>query len=952
MRAFNIMPQFRLGGLAFALALTASTSALALEAGFEKTADGVVVTPASGPAKKVRLQVMSDRVIHVTATATDSLDTPASLMVTAAPKTSGFTVESVGGKVVVKAGKATAEVALSDGAVSFKDAAGKTVLAEQGRQAFKPLTIDNEGFYAVSQRFNPGTDEAFYGLGQHQNGQMNYNGQDVELAQYNRDIAVPFLLSSRNYGLLWENNGITRFGDPTPYDVASRDLKIFDASGKAGGFTAKYYVKGELKLTRVEKDIDYRYLKDQANWPAELTGPDKKPMRGATVVWEGSVEPSVSGVQKFKLYSSSYAKLYVDGKLTIDRWRQNWNPWFHNFTAPMKAGTRHKVRVEWTPEDGYIGLVHNNPIPAAQQKSLTLTSDVAHAIDYYFVGGDSLDQVVSGYRELTGKAVAMPRWAYGFWQSRQRYEDQNQIVGVLKEYRDRKLPIDNVVMDWRYWKDDSWGSHKFDETRFPDPKKMLDDIHGMDGHFMISIWPKFYPTTQHFKELDAKGFMYKRNIEQGALDWVGPGYLNSFYDPYSKPARDLYWKQVKDSLKGFGVDAWWMDSDEPDMHSNLDIPERTLRMGPTAMGPGAEFFNSYPLIHTQGVFEGEHELNPDKRSFILSRSGFGGIQRNGVALWSGDVVARWDDFKDQISAGVNLSMSGVPNWTTDIGGFSVEDRYTNKDPAHWAEWQELNLRWFQFGAFSPLFRSHGETPFREIYNLADTGTEVYKSLAWYDELRYRLMPYTLTLAGDIYHRDGSIMRGLVMDFPSDLKARDVNDEYLYGSAFLVAPVTSFKARSRSVYLPAGATWYDFESGKAHAGGQTIKADAPLSRMPLFVKAGSIVPTTVVQQYVGEKPDAPITLVVYTGKNGTFELYEDDGLSNGYTRGAYSRIPISYDDASGRVTIGARSGSFNGMVDKRVFKVRFIGGGAKPTDFDTVDATVDYAGQPVVVTRKK
>jgi alpha-D-xyloside xylohydrolase len=352
------------------------------------------------------------------------------------------------------------------------------------------------------------------------------------------------------------------------------------------------------------------------------------------------------------------------------------------------------------------------------------------------------------------------------------------------------------------------------------------------------------------------------------------------------------------------------------------------------------------------VFEGEHELNPDKRSFILSRSGFGGIQRNGVALWSGDVVARWDDLKDQISAGVNLSMSGVPNWTTDIGGFSVEDRYTNKDPAHWAEWQELNLRWFQFGAFSPLFRSHGEFPFREIYNLADTGTEVYQSLAWYDELRYRLMPYTLTLAGDIYHRDGSIMRGLVMDFPSDLKARDVNDEYLYGSAFLVAPVTSFKARSRSVYLPAGATWYDFESGKAHAGGQSIKADAPLSRMPLFVKAGSIVPTTVVQQYVGEKPDAPITLVVYTGKDGTFELYEDDGLSNGYMRGACSRIPVSYDDASGRVTIGARSGSFGGMVDKRVFKVRFIGGGAKPTDFDAADATVEYAGQPVVVTRKR
>lgn len=937
----------------FGLALLASTSALALDGGFTKTADGVVVTPASGPAKTVRLQVINDRTIHVTASPTETIQVPPSLMVVAEPKTSGFSVEQTPGKVVLKAGKATAEVALETGAVSFKDAAGKTVLAEQGRQAFKPLTIDGKGFYAVSQRFNPSTDEGFYGLGQHQNGQMNYNGQDVELSQYNRDIAIPFVLSTRNYGLLWDNNGITRFGDPTPYALASRDLKVFDANGKAGGFTARYYLKGELKLTRLEADINYQHLKDLPNWPAELTGPDKKPVKGATVVWEGFVQPKTTGVQKFKLYSSSYAKLYVDGQLKIDRWRQNWNPWFHNFTVPMKAGTRHKVRVEWDPNEGYIALLHNDPIPAAQQKSLTLTSDVAHAIDYYFVSGDNLDQVVSGYRELTGKAQAMPRWAYGFWQSRQRYETQDQLVGVVNEYRRRGLPLDNIVMDWRYWKDDQWGSHKFDETRFPDPQKMLDDVHAQHAHFMISIWAKFYPWTEHFKELDAKGHMYKRNIEQGALDWVGPGYLNSFYDPYSKEARDIYWRQVKDSLKVYGVDAWWMDSDEPDMHSNLDIPERTLRMGPTAMGPGAEFFNSYPLIHTTGVFEGEHALNPNKRSFILSRSAFGGIQRNGVAVWSGDVVARWDDFKDQISAGVNLSMSGLPNWTTDIGGFSVEDRYTNQDPKHLDEWRELNLRWFQFGAFSPLFRSHGEFPYREIYNLADEGTEVYKSLTWYDELRYRLMPYTLTLAGETYHRDGSIMRGLVMDFPDDLKARDVNDEFLYGSAFLVAPVTEFKARSRQVYLPAGATWYDFETGKAHAGGQTIKAEAPLSRMPLFVKAGAIVPTTEVQQYVGEKPDAPITLVIYAGKDGRFDLYEDDGLSMAYQRGAYSRIPVSYDDASGRVVIGARSGRFDGMADKRTFKVRFIGGGAKPADFDAApDATVDYAGEPVVVTRKK
>ncbi|HEX7761170.1 MAG TPA: TIM-barrel domain-containing protein, partial [Caulobacteraceae bacterium] len=883
--------------------------------------------------------------IHVTATPGASLDLPASLMVTAVPAHVPFTVTSTQGRVVLHTDKITAEVTLSAGAVTFRDAAGKAVLTESPRAAFTPERIEGQDFFAVHQQFNPGTDEAFYGLGQHQNGQMNYNGEDVELAQYNRDIAVPFVLSSRGYGLLWDNNGISRFGDPIPYGLASRDLKLYDADGKPGGLTARYYVGGALKLTRTETDINYQFLKDQPNWPAALKG-----AKDQHVVWEGEVQPSVGGEQKFKLYSSGYVKLYVDGKLVIDRWRQNWNPWYHNFTAPMAAGSRHKIRLEWTPDEGYAALLHDNPMPAADRHALTMTSDVAKAIDYYFVSGDNLDQVVSGYRQLTGKAVLLPQWAYGFWQSRQRYETQDQLLGVVKAYRDRGLPLDNIVLDWRYWRDDEWGSHRFDATRFPDPKGMVDEIHRQHAHFMMSVWAKFYPTTDNFKELDAAGHMYHRNIEQGALDWVGPGYLNSFYDPYSKQARDIYWRQVKTQLKVFGVDAWWMDSDEPDMHSNLDIPERTLRMGPTALGPGAAFFNSYPLVHTQGVFEGERATNPDTRSFILSRSGFAGLQRNGAAVWSGDVVARWSDLADQISAGVNFSMSGIPNWTTDIGGFSVEKRYEKPNDADLAEWRELNLRWFQFGAFSPLFRSHGEFPYREIYNLAPEGSEVYDSLVWYDRLRYRLMPYIYTLAADTYHRDGSIMRGLVMDFPNDRKARGLNDEYLFGQAFLVAPVHDYKARERALYLPAGAAWYDFYTGKRVEGGQTISAPAPLARMPLYVRAGSIVPIGPAIEYTGQKPDAPITLYVYTGASGAFELYEDDGLSNGYARGAYARVPLRYDEASGVLTIGARQGQFPGMAEKRVFAVRWIKPGiAGAANLDAPpDATVTYAGQAVTL----
>jgi alpha-D-xyloside xylohydrolase len=937
-----------LSSAAIALSMAWTGSALAAPEGrFEKTADGVVVSPTAGAAKRVRLQVMSDRIIHVTVLPSADAAPAASLMVNAAPQAAAFTVEAHGDEVVLKTAAASAEVSLATGAVEFRDASGKRVLTGRGGGDFKPVKVEGRDYFAIHQEFNPGTDEAFYGLGQHQNGQMNYNGEDVELAQYNRDIAVPFVLSSRNYGVLWDNNAITRFGDPKPYALASRDLKIFDADGKPGGFTARYYVGDQLKLTRTEADINYQFLRDQPNWPVALKG-----LKDQKVVWEGEVEPGVGGAQKFKIYSSGYVKVFVDGQKVIDRWRQNWNPWYHNFDVPMAAGQRHKVRVEWTPDDGHIALVHNDPLPAAERHSLSLTSDVAQAIDYYFIDGDNLDQVIAGYRQLTGKAVLMPQWAYGFWQSRQRYETQDQLVGVVKEYRDRGLPLDNIVQDWFYWREDDWGSHRFDPKRYPDPKGMVDAVHAMHAHFMITIWAKFYPTTDNFKELDAAGHMYHRNIDKGALDWVGPGYLNSFYDPYSKEARDIYWRQVRTNLKGLGVDAWWMDSDEPDMHSNLDIPERTLRMGPTAIGPGAAVFNSYSLIHTTGVFEGERALNPDLRSFILSRSGFAGLQRNGAAVWSGDVVARWQDLSDQISAGVNFSMSGIPNWTTDIGGFSVEHRYEKPGAADLEEWRELNLRWFQFGAFSPLFRSHGELPYREIYNLAPKGSEVYESLAWYDRLRYRLMPYIYTVAADTYQRDSTIMRGLIMDFPADPKVRDINDEYMFGPDLLVAPVHVFKARTRDVYLPGGTRWYDFNTGEAFEGGRSIAAKAPLARMPLFVRAGAILPVGADEQYVGEKPGAPITLNVYTGANGAFSLYADDGLSNGYARGAFARIPITYDEASGAVILGARTGSFPGMPVKRTIRLRWISPGSAPgADFTASPGkVVEYDGRPLTVRR--
>lgn len=939
-------------------------------AAVQRTADGVIVTPQQGEARAVRLQVFGPRAIRVTASPDASFEAPASLMVTAQPQTTGFEVETLTDRVLLKTAELTAEVSLDTGAVRFLEPSGEVILAERpdGRE-ISPVTIEDQKgshqFETIRQVFDPKADDAFYGLGQHQQGVLNYRGHDVELAQHNMDVGVPFVASTGGYGVLWDNNSITRFGDPRAYGMIDERLIVRDATGRFGGLTASYYQDGVLKVQRQEAQVNYEYIRDQQRWPEGFKAQPAQPVQvgdmgrsgqeGVRVVWEGTIETPEAGDHKFKLYSSGYAKVWVDGELKIDRWRQNWNPWFHDFDVELPAGRQVPIKIEWIPGDGYIALRHLDPQAEADQQALSLWSQAGHDIDYYFVEGENLDQVMAEYRGLTGKATMLPRWAYGFWQSRQRYNTQAEVVDTVKEYRRLGLPIDNVVQDWFYWPENAWGSHDFDAARFPDPARMVQDVHDLNANIIISVWPKFYPTTDHYKQLDAIGGMYTRNVEMGARDWVGPGYANSFYDAYLPAARDLYWRQISDKMRDKDFDGWWLDSVEPDMHSNLDIAERTLRMGPTAAGPGALVFNSYPLVNAEGVYERFRAEQPDTRTYILTRSAWGGLQRTGSTLWSGDVAARWDDLGEQVSAGLNAGLSGLPNWTHDIGGFSVESRYSNPagmKPEDQAEWDELNLRWFQFGAFSPVFRSHGEFPLREVYNLAKPNTALYAAFADQMRLRYRLMPYIYTLAGDTWHQDGTIMRALAMDFPHDARVRDINDQYMFGPALMVAPVHQYKARSRSVYFPAGADWYDAYTGRRIAGGAEATVEAPLERIPLFVRAGSILPTGPQVQYTAEKLDGPITLTVYTGADGAFELYDDAGTTYGYERGEFSRIPIRWDQASGVLTIGERSGSYPGMPANRTFKVRWIDG---PTgtalDFDAAGAkVVEYSGAAVQVRR--
>jgi len=933
------------------LSLTVALAIAAAGPGaWQRTATGLVVHPASGPEAEVRLTVYGDRIVRVTALPSADVEPAQSLMVTAQPAHGGFTVREAAGHAILSTARISADVDLANGNVSFHDPAGRPLLAESGPAGFTPVTIEGRPYVAVRQQWNRGTDEGLFGLGQHQNGQMNYNGEDVELAQHNIDVAVPFLVSTRNYGILWDNNSITRFGDPEPYRLAgSDDLRVTGENG-ASGWSVVYALGDRVVARRSEAAIDYQYLDQPNRWPAEV---GTSAAQGLRVTWTGHVTARASGLHRFRLYGSSYFKLYVDGRLVMDRWRQNWNPWYHNFDIPMIAGRAVDLRVEWIPDGGYLGLLHSPPRAEADRHSIGFASEAGRAEDYYFVGGADMDGVIAGYRALTGRAEMLPLWTYGFWQSRQRYETQDQLLGVLAEYRRRQLPLDNIVQDWRYWAEDQWGSHVLEASRYPNPRAMVEQVHAQGAHIMISVWPKFYPGTDNFRELAAVNGLYLRNVEAGARDWVGPGYLSTFYDPYNSQAREIYWRQIRDRLASLGMDAWWLDASEPDMHSNLSVEERARRMGPTALGPGAAYFNSYPLMHAVNLHDHLVQYRPDVRPFILTRSGFGGLQRTSSAVWSGDVPGRWESLREQISAGINFSMSGIPNWTHDIGGYTMEARYASRDPVHVEEWRELNTRWFQFGAFSPLFRSHGETIPREIYEMSAPGSPTYETMAAYDRLRYRLMPYIYTIAADAALRDGTMMRGLAMDFEGDRRAWGVDDQYLFGPALMAAPVTAFHARSRDVYLPAGTLWYDFRTGRAEQGGRTIRADAPYTWMPLYVRAGSILPTGPAIQHTGERGDSSLTLHVFTGANGAFTLYEDDGVSRQYLHGASARIPTSWDERTRTLIIGARQGHYPGMADRRTIHVIWYDPAhPRPVAFDgPADETIAYAGSEARLRRR-
>lgn len=746
----------------------------------QKQADGVLFQMKTGATK---LQVCSDSIVRVLYSPTGKFSDAPDYVVTKKdwPSTQ-WSMQESGDNVVLATARLNITVSKSEGSIQYASADGQKLVTDQNRW-MTPVKVNGEDTFRAEDFINIyGSQEALYGLGQHQSGVWNYRGDSVDISQDNTNIAVPMLVSSNGYGIFWNNDSRSR--------------------------------------------VNNRF----ANY------------------------------------------LYI-------------------------------------------------------------SSEVANVIDYYFIYGPELDKVVAGYRELTGQAPMFGKWAYGFWQCKNRYKSQDELLGVAQKYRELHIPADNIVQDWFWW--NRKGEHVFNKS-YPDPKGMVDTLHRENFHLMISVWPFFEPGSKEYDYMEKQGwfidkFKYaKLPYHQDAM---------AVYDPSNPEARKYYWGLMDKALFNIGLDAWWMDTTEPETEGQ----EENIQLGHKIyIGSGDRYVNIFPLMTTGAVYQGQRASSDKKRVFILSRSAFAGSQRNSLTAWSGDINSDWFSYRRQIPAGLNFALSGLPYWTTDIGGFVSGNP---NDPAY----RELFIRWFQYGAFCPVFRVHGTrtTDHNELWSY---GPEAQKILTSYDELRYRLMPYTYSLAWMVTHDSYTPMRPLAMDFRTDQRALNIGDQFMYGPAILVSPVTEPAATERRMYLPK-ARWYDFWTGASQEGGVAINAAAPLDRIPLYVRAGAIVPVGPEIEWAAEKPADPIELRVFRGANGAFTLYEDENDTYDYEKGVYATIPIEWNEAKQTLTIGERKGSFPGMLAKRTFQIVFVkeGHGVGGASTQQADKTVSYTGALVTVT---
>lgn len=739
--------------LPLAYLISAATSAVSAgTVGATRTEAGLQVETSDGI---LSVEPWSDTIIHIRFAKSSGWSNPYNSWVIAKPSKVAWKVEETNDAWLLKTAGAQVRIRKSDATLTFLDPDGATLLAEGARR------IPGQGSGPVAQSFD--TTTPIYGLGQHQNGMLNYAGATVHLQQANRDVAVPMMVSPRGFGLLWNNASVT--------------------------------------------DVDV-------------------------------------------------------GQPT---------------TAPLQ-----------------------------------IRSEQGQGIDYDFIYGPELDQVIAGYRALTGDVPLMPRWSWGLWQSRERYASQAEILGVAAHYRALGAPLDAVVQDWQYWRPGQWGSHQFDPVRYPDPKAMVATLHAAHVHAPISVWARFDLGTENLRELDRAGAAFPKTYRN-----VYPAGEGRWYDPFSPAGRTIYWDQIQRNLGKLGFDAWWLDASEAELGGQWG----EMRQVSTAGGPGSAVYNAYPLMHTTAVYQGARRDMEGRRPVILTRSAFAGQQRNAAVTWSGDINGDWETFRRQIPAALNFSLSGIPYWSADIGGFFGGNP---NDPAY----AELFTRWYEFAVFNPMFRVHGTGAGKELWAFPP---DTQKILLRYDQLRYRLLPYIYSTAWQVTHDRGTMMRALAMDFRLDKQALDVPDEYMFGRSLLVSPVVQANARVRTVYLPGGGIWYDFWSGERLSGGKVVAVQAALDHIPLHVPAGAILPLGPVKPYADAPSEEPLEIRVYPGAGGSFLLYDDAGDGFGYERGQFATVQFSWNDETRTLTIGARQGSFPGIRKNMRLKLVCGTGKGRATD---------------------
>jgi alpha-D-xyloside xylohydrolase len=843
-------------GVVLLLVVAGSAECAATEPRFavkqsRRDANGVTFRTAKGT---LRVEVCGDRVVHVVASPTSEIPSPKVPVVTQPCRAGDFRFRVGKKEFRLSTAAITVTVDAATGALSLLSRDGRPVLSEpkEGGKAFDVPSVFEAKAWQVQQSFLSPADEAQYGLGQHQEGIFDVRGVPIRLHQANTNISIPFLLSSKGYGILWNNASLTDF------NPADQSIAIDPSTGKGKFTTGAQGVYGFV-----------------------LTGDNRDQL-----------------------------VLRVDGKPVIDL-QNTWTPTTASGFVALDANREYEVTAQ-----GGKGGVQLAVRPPAD--TTTFRSEVGQAVDYYFLYGPELNRVVSDYRWLTGEAPLFPKWAYGYWQCRERYRSQQEILDTAAEFRKRKIPVDVLVQDWLYWGKYGWNALKFDEERYPRPKEMLDQLHAKDLRMMISVWSKFGEDTDVYKRMKAKSLLI-------------PG--DSWMDLFNPQARNAFWSELKNGIFQSGMDGWWMDASEPEYDA--------LKGKQTFMGSGNSVRNAYPLYVSQSIYEGQRATTDRKRVVTLTRSAFAGQQRYAAASWSGDISANWITLRRQIPAGLSFSMSGIPYWTTDVGGFfRPKDQYTSEG------YHELLVRWFEYGAFCPIFRVHGYQSNAEIWNY---GPRVEGILRQYDELRYRLLPYIYSAAWGVTKKGETLMRALPLEFSSDPGARRVSDQFMFGPALLINPVTTEGATERALYLPAGHDWIDFWTGKRVRGGQSIDAAAPLDRMPIYARAGSIIPFGPHAESTSAKPD-PIELRIYTGASADFTLYEDEGDNYDYERGAYSELPIRWDDKAERLTIGDRRGSFRGMLAHRTFRIVVVrdGRGTGMLSSPEPDATIEYEGRAASV----